>query len=134
MAITVTKIDNIGFQVDSKGTMITSANMHEKGPNGIVVRREENLAALITKLNVDLEDSTKRVALLEQLIEDNINKLDVAYSKEAKLNVKIKELETQLANNKTSTPSVPSTGNNTVEGKLQLILSELQLQTTLLRK
>ena len=134
MAITVTKIDNIGFQVDSKGTMIVSASMHEKGPNGIVVRREENLAALITKLNVDLEDSTKRVVMLEQVIEDYITKLDVAFNKETKLNVKIKELETQLANNKTSTPSTPSTGNNTVEGKLQLILSELQLQTALLRK
>ena len=134
MAITVTKIDNIGFQVDSKGTMIVSANMHEKGPNGIVVRKEENLAALITKLNVDLEDSTKRVVLLESLIEDNITKLDVAFNKETKLNAKIKELETQLANNKTSTPSVTSTENKTVEGKLQLILSELQLQTTLLRK
>lgn len=133
MAITVTKIDNIGFQVDSKGTMIVSASMHEKGPNGIVVRKEENLAALITKLNFDLEDSTKRVVMLEQVIEDYINKLDVAYNKETKLNVKIKELETKLANNTTSTPST-STANNTVEGKLQLILSELQLQTTLLRK
>ena len=131
MAITVTKIDNIGFKVDSKGTMIVSASMHEKGPNGIVVRKEENLAALITKLNFDLEDSTKRVVMLEQTIEDYINEIDVAFNKETKLNVKIKELETQLANNK---PSTPSTGNNTVEGKLQLILSELQLQTTLLRK
>ena len=130
MAITVTKIDNIGFQVDAKGTMIVSASMHEKGHNGIVVvRKEENLAALITKLNVDLEDSTKRVVMLEQVIEDYITKLDVASNKETKLNAKIKELETQLANKTTSTTSVTST-----DGKLQLILSELQLQTALLRK
>ena len=130
MAITVTKIDNIGFQVDAKGTMIVSASIHEKGHNGIVtVRREENLAALITKLNFDLEDSTKRVAMLEQVIEDYITKLDVASNKETKLNAKIKELETQLANKTTSTTSVTST-----DGKLQLILSELQLQTALLRK
>ena len=130
MAITVTKIDNIGFQVDAKGTMIVSANIHEKGHNGIVVvRKEENLAALITKLNVDLEDSTKRVVMLEQVIEDYITKLDVASNKETKLNAKIKELETQLANKPTSTTSVTST-----DGKLQLILSELQLQTALLRK
>lgn len=130
MAITVTKIDNIGFQVDAKGTMIVSASMHEKGHNGsVVVRKEENLAALITKLNVDLEDSTKRVVMLEQVIEDYITKLDVASNKETKLNAKIKELETQLANKTTSTTSVTST-----DGKLQLILSELQLQTALLRK
>ena len=131
MAITVTKIDNIGFQVDSKGNMIVSANMHEKrhNANGIVVRKEENLAALITKLNFDLEDSTKRVVMLEQVIEGYINELDVAYNKETKLNAKIKELETKLANNKTSTTSVTST-----EDKLQLILSELQLLTALLKK
>lgn len=134
MAITVTKIDNIGFQVDQKGTMIVSASMHEKGPNGIVVRREENLAALITKLNVDLENSNKRVVTLEQTIEDYITKLNAAYNKETELNAKIKELETQLANNTTSTKPVTSTEDNTVEGKLQLILSELQLQTALLRK
>ena len=131
MATTVTKIDNIGFQVDSKGNMIVSANMHEKrhNRNDIVVRKEENLAALITKLNFDLEDSTKHVVMLEQVIEGYITKLDDAYTKETKLNAKIKELETKLANNKTSTTSVTST-----EDKLQLIFSELQLLTALLRK
>ena len=101
MAITVTKIDNIGFKIDAKGNMIVSASMHEKGPNGIKVRREEDLAGLITKLNFDLEDSTKRVVMLEQVIEDYITKLDVAYNKELELNKKIKDLETQLANKTT---------------------------------
>lgn len=100
MAVTVTKIDNIGLQLDSKGTMIVSASMHEKRHNrrDIVVRKEENLAALITKLNFDLEDSAKREVMLEQTIEKCINELDVAYDKETKLNAKIKELETKLAN------------------------------------
>ena len=100
MAVTVTKIDNVGLQLDSNGTMIVSASMHEKRHNriNIVVRREENLAALITKLNFDLEDSTKRVVMLEQTIENYINDLDFAYDKETKLNAKIKELETKLAN------------------------------------
>ena len=100
MATIVTKIDNVGLQLDSKGTMIVSASMHEKrhNRNNIVVRREENLAALINKLNFDLEDSTKHIVMLEQTIENYINELDVAYTKETKLNVKIKELETKLAN------------------------------------
>ena len=128
MATTITKIDNIGFQVDSKGNMIVSANMHEKrhNRNDIVVRKEENLAALINKLNFDLEDSTKRVVMLEQTIEDYITELGFAYDKETKLNAKIKELETKLANNNTSVTSM--------EAKLQLILSELQSLNTLLRK